>query len=268
MRGCAGEAMSDPMEDKSKCCQSSVVVRGKQSSGSTNWFECCDCKLPCDVVTDSKTAREWAKQTELIIECYDGLDGGRASREETRKVLEKAFTDYASDKDKRIKELEAERDSWFSSKDGKIKGEHWEVVEDASKTILAKDKRIAQLEAENKQWQIADSKAVAALQSQLDENEKELIRLRLESEVKDEALKSVVDYYKVQGTGKIFCLGYGKDAEKENLVHKALLSPSTKSSLMEKVRAFIQIFDGQTEPLHPISWMSALTEVKKELHHA
>lgn len=59
-------------------------------------------------MTDSKTAREWAKQTELIIECYDGLDGGRASREETRKVLEKAFTDYASDKDKRIAQLEAE----------------------------------------------------------------------------------------------------------------------------------------------------------------
>lgn len=143
--------------------------------------------------------------------------------------------------------------------------------------------QLASLKQENERWQAADSKAVAALQSQLDENEKELIRLRLESEVKDEALKSVVDYYKVQGTGKIFCLGYGKDAEKENLVHKALLSQSTKSSLMEKVRGllnalepFEQRLDGWrkhikegsiTQPI-PKEWLaveSALTEVKKEM---
>lgn len=35
----------------------------------------------------------------------------------------------------RITALKGERDSWLGSKDGKIKGEHWEVVEDAAQTI-------------------------------------------------------------------------------------------------------------------------------------
>ena len=34
---------------------------------------------------------EVARQIEIEIECYDGLDGGRASREETRKIIAQAI---------------------------------------------------------------------------------------------------------------------------------------------------------------------------------
>jgi hypothetical protein len=34
---------------------------------------------------------EVARKIEIEIECYDGLDGGRASREETRKIIAKAI---------------------------------------------------------------------------------------------------------------------------------------------------------------------------------
>ncbi len=274
-------------------------------------------------MTDSKTARELASEFVLEVGVLDvRIPLSRQSAVE--KMVEKIVLAYASDKDNRIEQLEAEKnhaeDKWSDAvireskliQDGLVlqewvtslksslaeKEAEFDHLRERHNTLhdqrFAEARKVddlsaqlASLKKENERWQTADSKAVAALQSQLDENEKELIRLRLESEVKDEALKSVVDYYKVQGTGKIFCLGYGKDAEKENLVHKALLSQSTKSSLMEKVRnlcdaaesmrismgMWLDFFDGHADPelcrsqhRHALKlYESALTEVKKEI---
>lgn len=41
----------------------------------------------------------------------------------------------------------SERDSWLGSKDGKIKGEHWEVVESAAEKIKALEAQLARYRA-------------------------------------------------------------------------------------------------------------------------
>jgi hypothetical protein len=109
-------------------------------------------------------------------------------------------------------------------------------------------REVASLKKENERLK-SDSSSGLSVKYKL-ELLKQIWKLQLENGVMRSALERINEYCNDPSCGS---------------VSKHALSTSTKSSLMEKVRAFIQIFDGQTEPLHPISWMAALTEVKKEI---
>ena len=78
---------------------------------------------------------------------------------------------------------------------------------------------------------IDEDKALAALKlgdvlltNLIEENK----RLKAERDDMLEALMSVVSYYKKQGTGRVFCLGYGNDSALEIKLQAAIAKATGK----------------------------------------
>lgn len=139
------------------------------------------------------------------------------------------------------------RGRWLALKDSNAEYQS-RLFSDALKVQKELRAQLASLKKENERLK-SDSSSGLSVKYKL-ELLKQIWKLQLENGVMRSALERINEYCNDPSCGS---------------VSKHALSTATKSSLMEKVRAFIQIFDGQTEPLHPISWMAALTEVKKEM---
>jgi hypothetical protein len=253
-------------DSKSTCCGKPVNVFSGDE-GTNHWI-CGACRKACDVVTDSKTVRT---AESIAQEIYDNNTKLVAGCRVTNWVpdIANALRLYASDRlnfelrgyrqltslyEKKITELEAEVAKWKDSSDG------WRKICHKAETELTSLKSSLAEEVDRQTEKLCYENAAL---------EAHVAQLQLENGVMSSGLTDIRGIHHNCGQCNCALTSGESQCETYQVADKAL-STSTKSSLMEKVRAAIDSLERLHDNMNhgencDCPSGSALTEVKKEL---